>query len=142
MPARLHHRVVAALRSFVHRDAVEHELDDELRFHLEQLEAHEAARGSARTDASLEARRRFGGFEQVKEACRDMRTLRPLEEFLRDLRFGVRLLVRSPVFAVVSTLSLALAIGANTVMFSVVNSVLLRPLPYRFAVQLAMLWTE
>jgi len=142
MPTRLHHRVVAALRSFVHRDAVEHELDDELRFHLEQLEAHQVARGSARTDAPLEARRRFGGFEQVKEACRDMRTLRPLEEFLRDLRSGVRLLVRSPVFAVVSILSLALAIGANTVMFSVVDAVLLRPLPYRFPEQLAMLWTE
>jgi predicted permease len=142
MPTRLHHRLVAALRSFVHRDAVERELDEELRFHLEELEAHEVARGSAPTDAPLEARRRFGGFEQVKEACRDMRTLQPLEEFLRDLRFGVRLLVRSPVFASVSILSLALAIGANTVMFSVVDAVLLRPLPYRFPEQLAMVWTE
>ena len=141
MPTRLHHRVLAAFRSFFHRRAVENELDDELRFHLEQMEAHEVARGSDPARAHLEAERRFGAFDLVKEACRDMRTLQPLEEFLRDVGFGGRLLARSPVFAVVAILSLALAIGATTVMFSVLNAVLLRPLPYRSPEQLAMLWT-
>ena len=115
MAIRFHHRVLTALRSFFRRRTVEDELDAELRFHLQQLQAHEVAR--------------FGGLDQVKEACRDMRTLRGLDDFIQDVRFGARLLLRQPAFTVVAVLSLALGIGANSAIFSLINGILLRPLP-------------
>ncbi len=153
MATRFHHRLFVGLRSFLRRRTVEHELDEELQFHFRQLEAHEAARGldpdvaqaSARTSARGEdasdnpywrARRHFGGFDQVKEACRDMRTLRSLEYFVQDLRFGSRLLIRSPVFTIVASLSLALGVGANSAIFSMINGILFRSLPVPEAGQL------
>jgi predicted permease len=135
MATRLHHRVWTALRSFIARRAADRELDDELRFHFEQMQAYEAARAANHAasapanDISLRTRRRFGGFDQVKEACRDMRTLKPLEDFLKDLRFGARLLVRGPVFSIVAILSLALGIGATSAIFSLINAIVLRELP-------------
>jgi predicted permease len=143
MAIRFHHRALAALRSFFRRRTVEDELDAELQFHLQELQAHEAARAAtqgraaAPSDTSLPpfdeaaslARRRFGGLDQVKEACRDMRTLRGLDDLIQDLRFGARLLPRQPVFTAVAVLSLAIGIGANSAIFSLINGVLLRPLP-------------
>jgi predicted permease len=153
MATRFHHRLVVALRSFFRRRTVEDELDEELRFHLRQLEAHEAARGpdaesvdgsprrsahrrDESDDTAWRARRDFGGVDQVKEACRDMRTLRSLEHLIQDLRFGGRLLVRNPVFAIVASLSLALGIGANSVVFAAINGILFRSLPVSEAGQL------
>jgi predicted permease len=148
MTTRLHHRVWTALRSFIGRRAAERELDDELRFHFEQMQEYEAARAanhgaaantaanSPANDVYLRTRRRFGGFDQVKEACRDMRTLRPLEDFLKDLRFGARLLVRGPVFSIVAILSLALGIGATSAIFSLINAIVLRELPVEKAHEL------
>jgi predicted permease len=142
MTTRLHHRVWTALRSFIGHRAAERELDDELRFHFEQMQAYEAARATPANDAipandiHLRTRRRFGGFDQVKEACRDMRTLRPLEDFLKDLRFGARLLVRGPVFSIVAILSLALGIGATSAIFSLINAIVLRELPVENAHEL------
>src|SRR6476469_691650 len=129
MMARVLQRVAQAVRSFVRRRTAEQELDDELQFHFEQMARVEAACGGSPEQAQLQARRRCGGMNQVKEACRDMRTLRPLEHVLQDIRFGVRLLSRSPVFTLVAVLSLALGIGANSAIFSVINVVVLRSLP-------------
>jgi predicted permease len=140
MAIRLHHRVWSALRSFIGHRAAERELDDELRFHFEQMQAYEGARATHHAapanDVYLRTRRRFGGFDQVKEACRDMRTLKPLEDFLKDLRFGARLLVRGPVFSIVAILSLALGIGATSAIFSLINAIVLRELPVENAHEL------
>lgn len=135
MAIRLHHRVRTALRSFVRRRTVERELDEELAFHYQQMAAHEAARDVSR-GAAWPARRRTFGLTQVKEACRDMRPLRPIEHFLQDLRFGARLLARGPVFTLVAVLSLALGIGANSAIFSLINAIVLRTLPVERADQL------
>jgi predicted permease len=129
MHPRLHHRVSTALRSFLRRRTVDQELDEELRFHFEQLQDLAASRGETPSDASWRARRQMGSLDQVKEACRDMRTLRPLEHFLHDLRFGARLLARGPGFTAVAVLSLALGIGASSAIFSLINVIVLRPLP-------------
>jgi predicted permease len=127
--ARLPHRLLIAIRSLLRRRTVEAELDDELRFHLEQLQDFEASRGDDLADAHRHARRHMGSVDSVKEACRDMRTLRPVEQFFHDVRFGARLLVRGPGFTTVAVLSLALGIGSSTAIFSVVNAIVLRPLP-------------
>jgi predicted permease len=129
MPPRLHRRVLMALRSFLRRRTVEQELDEELQFHLEEMQEFAVSRGDDPTDARRRARRHMGSVDHVKDACRDMRTLRPLEHFLHDLRFGVRLLARGRGFTTVAVLSLALGIGASSSIFSLINAIVLRALP-------------
>jgi len=129
MLERLYRRVLMALRSFLWRRTVDHELDAELQFHLEQMQESAVSRGDDPSDERWRARRHMGSLDQVKEACRDMRTLRPVEHFLHDLRFGARLLARGPGFTAVALVSLALGIGATSAIFSLINAIVLRPLP-------------
>jgi predicted permease len=129
MPTRLHRRVFMSLRSFLRHRTADRELDEELQFHLDQMREFTVSRGEDPSDAWWRARRDMGSMDQVKESCRDMRTLRPVEHFLRDLRFGARLLARGPGFTTVAVLSLALGIGSSSAIFSLINAVVLRPLP-------------
>ena len=112
------------------RNRMEEQLEKELRFHLDQHESDLIARGHSAAQAHREARIALGGPEQVKQQCREARGTRWAEELLQDTRYALRSFRQKPGFAVITLLISALGIGATTVMFTLINSVLLRPLPF------------
>ncbi len=126
------------LRALVRRKAVEDEMDEELHFHFERQVEKYVASGLARFEAVRKARIDFGGVESVKEECRDARGVRAFETLVQDVRYALRMWRRNPGFTVVAALSLALGIGANTAIFSVLDEVLLRSLPVKNPRELAV----
>ena len=128
------------VKALVNRRRLERDLEEELQFHLSMREEKNRALGLAGDDARAAARRRFGNVLLVKEDCREVWTFTWIETIWQDLRYAVRGLVKSPGFVVVVVLSLALGIGGNTTIFSVMNSVMLQPLPYEHSERLTTIW--
>ncbi len=127
------------VRSLFRRETVESEMEDELRFHSEHQIEKYLKTGMSRGEALRRVRMEFGGLEQVKEDCRDARGVSLIESLVQDLRYGWRTLLKSPGFAAAALFTLALGIGANTAIFSVVYGILLRPLPFRDVSRLVLL---
>ena len=129
---------LSKLRGLFLKRKLDEEMADEISTHLEmQIEDH-LRQGMTPEEARYLALRKFGGVEQVKETYREGRTLAPLETFVRDLTYGLRMMRRSPGVTAVAVLSLALGIGANTALFSVVDAVLLKTLPVADPQQLVL----
>jgi predicted permease len=128
------------LREMFVRAPLERDLNDEVAFHIEMETAKHRAAGMTHEAARAKAMRDFGGTERFKEETRDARRIPFMEELMRDARIGIRQLRRAPGFTAVAIITLALAIGANTAIFSVINGVLLAPLPLKASDKLVVAW--
>jgi predicted permease len=136
------YKLALRFRSLFRRGVVDREMEQELLFHIEQQTAINISAGMPPDEARYAALRQFGGVDQIREECRDMRSVSWIQDFLQDVRFGLRVLVKSPGFALVAIFTLALGIGANTAIFSLIDAALLRELPVSDPRSLVLLkWT-
>jgi len=128
------------LRSVFRRSAMEDEMDDELRYHMEREAEKYRRSGLSDEEAIRRARLALGGSEQVKQRVRESRGTRWLDDLLQDLRYAFRGFMKTPAITLMIVLSLAIGIGANTAIFTVTSTLMLKPLPYPHADRLAILW--
>ena len=124
-------RILPRLRALFRGSRLEHEMGEELRFHLEKQIEDNIKAGMTPEEARYAALRTFGGVEQIKERCRDTHRFRFIEDFRQDVCYGFRMLLRNPGFSAVSVFSLALGIGANTAVFGLIDTLIFRPFPVR-----------
>src|SRR5262245_22630544 len=129
------------LRALLCKSEMERELDEELRHHIERQTEQNIRLGMSPEEARRSALKAFGGVEQAKEHSRDARGIRWIEELWQDFRYGARMLVKNPAFTTIAVITLALGIGANTAIFSVVNAVLINPFPYPAGNRLMTIYT-
>jgi predicted permease len=132
-------KILSVIRYLFRRDRVEHDMNAELQYHYDRQTELNIRAGMTPQAAGMAARRLIGGLEQVKEECRDARLGSAIESTLQDIRYGVRVLLKNPGFTAMAIVTLALGIGVNTAVFSVVYGILLRPLPYQQGGRLVVL---
>src|SRR5271169_1245335 len=128
------------LKQLFSRGRLYNDLSHEIQQHLEEKIEELVASGMSRKEAAHAARREFGNVTLIKEDCREMLAFTWIEALWQDVRYAARILAKSPAFAAVVIFSLALGIGANTAVFSVMNTVLLPPLPYEHPETLTTIW--